>query len=82
MMSLAIDGSGSVRCINIPYICNKYNMDKYIHITSLLNSIYKLAEPSSRGATIRSFIMYRNSLSYDSDDYHNISEIITRLCEE
>lgn len=82
MMSRAIDGSGSVMCRNINYICNKYNIDKYSHNTSQLNSICELTEPSPTGATIRSFLMYRNSLPYDSDDYHNISEIITRLCEE
>ena len=64
-------------CRNINYICNKNNIDKYIHNTSQLNSIYELAEPSSRGATIGSFLMYGNSLPYDSDYYHNISEIIT-----
>ena len=45
-----------------------YNIDKYIHNTSQLNSICELTEPSSRGATIRSFLMYR-MLPYDSDDY-------------
>ena len=49
-MSRAIDGSGSVMCRNINYICNKYNIDKYIHNTSQLNSICELTEPSSRGS--------------------------------
>ena len=53
MMSRAIDGSGSVMCRNINYIYNKYNIDKYIHTTSQLNSICELAEPSSRGATVQ-----------------------------
>jgi len=82
MMSLAIDGSGSVMCRNINYIYNMYNLDKYTQDRSQLNSIRELAETSTNCENIRSFLMYRDSLPPDSEDYRNITEIITSLCEE
>ena len=82
MMSIAINGSNSVTCRNINLICNLYNIDKYSYCLFQLNSICEIAEPSSKGGTIRSLLIYRDSLPHASEDYHNISEIITMLCEE
>ena len=82
MMSIVTNGSNSVTCRNINFICNLYNIDKYSYCVFSLNSICEIAEPSSRGGTIRSLLIYRDSLPHDSEDYHNISEIITMLCEE
>jgi len=49
---------------------------------SQLGSKREITEPSSTGGNIRSFIIFRDSLPYDSDDYNNINEIITLFCEE
>ena len=82
MMSIAINRSNSVTCRNIHFICNLYNIDKYSYCLFQLNSICEIAEPSSRGGTIRSLLIYWDSLPHDCEDYHNISEIITMRCEE
>ena len=82
MISLAINGSGSVMCRNINYICDKYNMDKYNLCDSHLGSICKMCEPTESGQAVRCFLLYRNSLAYGSEDYNNISEIIRVFCEE
>ena len=52
-----------------------------VYLDLALN-ICEIAEPSSRGGTTWSLLIYLDSLPHDSEDYHNISEIITMLCEE
>jgi hypothetical protein len=81
-MLMALNGSGSVTCKNINLICNLYNIDKYSDHMSRLGSKCEISEPTSTGGIIRSFIFFRDSLPYGSEDYNNINEIITLLCEE
>ena len=73
-MSIVINGSNSVTCRNINCICNLYKIDKYSYCVFQLNSICEIAEPSSRGSTFVSLLIYRDSLPYDSEDYHYFTD--------
>ena len=76
MMSLALNGSDSVMCKNINFICEEYWIDKYNLCNSSFSSICKM---TASGQAVRAFLLYRNSLV---EDYNNISEIIREICEE
>ena len=67
-------------CKNINFICEEqYNL---CTCNSSFSSICKICEPTASGQAVRMFLLYRNSLAFNSGDYNNISEIIREICEE
>ena len=81
---LALNGSNSAICRNINFVCEKYDLDKwYLERTPLGSCTNNCDEPDdAKACTIREFLLLRNSVPFDSDDYVNLSDIISFLCEE
>ena len=55
---------------------------RYNLFNSSFSSICKICEMTASGQAVRAFLLYRNSLAFNSEDYNNISEIIREICEE
>ena len=83
-VKLALHGSNSVICKNVNYICEKFDLDKWdLERASLSNCTYESDEfDEAKASTIREFLLFRNSFSFDSEDYVNLSSIISDLCEK
>ena len=82
MMYLGLNGSDSVMCKNINFICEEYGIDKDNLCNSSFSSICKICDKTASGQAVRAFLLYRKSLAFNSADYSNISEIIREICEE
>jgi len=83
-VKLALHGSNSVICRNINFICEKYSLDKWhLEQASLNNCIYDGDESDdAKACSIREFLSFRNSVPFNSEDYVNLSTIISDLCEQ
>ena len=46
------------------------------------SSICKICELTALGQAVRTLLLYRNSLAFNSEDYDHISEIVKEICEE
>jgi len=83
-VNLALNGSNSVICRNINFICEKYNLDKcFLDIVSL--GVYTENDDElvkEKANTIRDYLLLRNSFHSDSEDFSNLSAIINSLCED
>ena len=84
VVKLALHGSNSVICRNINFICEKYELDKcHLEQAYISNCTYDSDEPDyAKACTIREFLLFRNSVPLDSEDYGNLSHIISDLCEQ
>jgi len=73
MMSLALNGSNSVMCRSINFISDNYGIVKYNILNSKLGAIPMMCEQTEVGQSVRAFLLYRNSFTYNSDDYINVT---------
>ena len=82
--SLALQGSNSVVCRNVNFICEKYELDKWQLEQVSLNSFTVDSDGSDydKACTIRDFLLLRSSFPFGSNDYENLSIIINELCEQ
>ena len=47
-----------------------------------MNSIDLFEERDVKVNAIREFVQFRDTLSWNTDDYANVTDIITSLCED
>ena len=69
-------------CRNINFICHKYDIDKWNLSNVSMNSIDLFEERDVKVNAIREFVQFRDTLSWNTDDYANVTDIITSLCED
>ena len=53
MMSLALNGSDSVKCKHINFVCEEYGIDKYNLCNSSFSSICKICETNASGQAVQ-----------------------------
>jgi hypothetical protein len=73
-----------VICRNINFVCEKYSLEKWhLERASLGNCIYDGEESDDdKACSIREFLSFINSVPFHSEDYVNLSAIISDLCEQ
>ena len=87
---LAIYGSQSQTSCSINYVCDKYGLCKYFfHLKSLSKLMLVINEYVTKNvdkssfataSIIRDFLEYREDLSFESDIYEDVTDIINYIC--
>ena len=84
-IKLALDGSHSIMCRNINFVCEEYGLnklkfDKQMYTNVSFDSQDNLLD--MKVGSILDFISFRDTLTLNSSDYSNLNEIIAHLCED
>ena len=83
-IKLALDGSNSIMCRNINFVCEEYGLNKFKFDQQMYTNLSFDSQDNmldTKVGSILDFIAFRDTLTINSSDYININEIIVDLCE-
>ncbi len=83
-VKLAVNGSNSVMCRNINFICETYGLNKFelekMYISVTVHDVD--IDSDAKIERIREFLVFRDTFPIGSDDFNNLTCIFGHLCED
>ena len=83
-VKLAVNGSNSVMCRNINFICETYGLNKFelekMYISVTVHDVD--IDSDSKIERIREFLVFWDTFPIGSDDFNNLTSILGHLCED
>ena len=82
-VKLAVNGSNSIMCRNINFICETYGLNKFQLEKMYIVPVHDVdINNDAKIERIREFLAFRDTFPHGSADYNNLMCILSHLCED